>query len=109
MVEIQGSVNDATKQKNAQADQAKDRQKKLDRIDRIEKPREIIPKPKLHLRKPDRSYESVLEVRGLRMAFDGRELFGGINLEVMRGERLSLIGRNGEGKTTFLRCITGED
>jgi len=88
--------------------QAKDRQKKLDRIDRIEKPREIIPKPKLHLRKPDRSYESVLEVRELHLAFDGRELFGGINLEVMRGERLALIGRNGEGKTTFLRCITGE-
>ncbi len=88
--------------------QAKDRQKKLDRLDRIEKPREIIPKPKLRIRKPDRSYESVLEVRGLRLAFDGRELFGGINLEVMRGERLALIGRNGEGKTTFLRCITGE-
>lgn len=90
------------------ASQAKDRRKKLDRLDRIEKPREIIPQPKLRLRKPERSFEAVLEVRRLSKAFEGRELFGGIDFEIMRGERIAIIGRNGEGKTTFLRCLTGE-
>ncbi len=88
--------------------QAKDRQKKLDRLERIEKPREIIPKPKLSLKKPERSHESVLEIRELFKAFDGRELFGGISLQIGRGERFAFIGRNGEGKTTFLRCLAGE-
>ncbi len=88
--------------------QAKDRKKKLDKLERIDKPREIIPEPVIRLRNVERSFETVLAVDNLHKAFDGRELFGGVDLEVSRGERLAIIGRNGEGKTTFLKCLIGE-
>jgi len=90
------------------ASQAKDRQKKLDRLEMLDKPREIIPKPVVRLKNVVRSFETVLRVSDLYKHFDSREIFGGINLEVNRGERLAIVGRNGEGKTTFLRCLVGE-
>jgi ATP-binding cassette subfamily F protein 3 len=91
------------------ATQAKDRKKKLEHMEKIEKPREMIPKPAVKLRGVERSFETVLTVADLFKAFDGRELFGGINLEINRGERVAVVGRNGEGKTTFLRCLVGEN
>src|SRR5689334_16824915 len=48
-------------------------------------------------------------VRGLIKRYrDGTEANRGIDLEVRRGEILSILGPNGAGKTTFLRQITSE-
>ena len=49
----------------------------------------------------------MLQVRGLRKAFGGVAAVDGADLEVRRGEILSLIGPNGSGKSTLLNCITG--
>jgi ABC transport system ATP-binding/permease protein len=43
----------------------------------------------------------------LTVAFGGRPLLEGANLQIERGERVGLVGRNGEGKTTLLRIIAG--
>jgi ABC-2 type transport system ATP-binding protein len=40
-------------------------------------------------------------------SFAGREVLRGVSLNVDRGERVALTGRNGAGKTTMLRCIAG--
>lgn len=42
------------------------------------------------------------------MAFDGRTLFSGVNLEVAGGERIALLGDNGTGKSTFVKILLGE-
>lgn len=50
---------------------------------------------------------SVLKIRGLKVAYGGIKAVKGIDLEVNQGELITLIGANGAGKTTTLKAITG--
>jgi ABC-type multidrug transport system ATPase subunit len=49
----------------------------------------------------------VIEVRGLAKSFAGRKVLDGLDLEAGPGEAVALLGANGSGKTTTLRCIVG--
>ena len=49
----------------------------------------------------------VLRVRGVRKSFDGREILKGIDLEVMPGETMVIMGGSGSGKSTLLRLMIG--
>jgi len=51
----------------------------------------------------------VLRVEGLSKAFGTDELFSNVNFELQRGEKVGLIGANGTGKTTLLRCLLGQE
>jgi len=52
--------------------------------------------------------ENVLvELRDVHLAFGRNPVLKGINLEVRRGQAVSIIGPSGSGKSTILRCITG--
>ncbi len=55
-----------------------------------------------------RSGRDVLSIRGLCKGFDENVLYRDIDLQVMRGERVAIIGPNGSGKTTLLRILAGE-
>lgn len=50
---------------------------------------------------------SLLEVRGLKVAYGGINAVKGIDLEVRDGEMVALIGANGAGKTTTLKALAG--
>lgn len=50
---------------------------------------------------------ALIEVRGAAFRFGEREIFSGLDLDVLRGETLSILGPNGCGKSTLLRCIGG--
>lgn len=52
--------------------------------------------------------DEVMTVKDLGMAYEGRRLFSGVNLEVAGGERIALLGDNGAGKSTFLKILLGE-
>ncbi len=56
---------------------------------------------------PLRPSAPLLSVRNLHYAYDGRAALRGVNLEVMPGEFIVLMGRNGSGKSTLLRQIVG--
>ncbi|WP_018683861.1 phosphonate ABC transporter ATP-binding protein [Actinokineospora enzanensis] len=48
-----------------------------------------------------------LAVRGLRKSYGGREVLKGVDLTVAPGELVALLGANGSGKSTALRCVVG--
>ena len=50
---------------------------------------------------------AALSVRGLRKAFGPRLVLDGVDLEVRRGEMVAILGANGSGKSTILRCVVG--
>jgi len=51
--------------------------------------------------------DNILKVSGLQVAYGGIKAVKGLDLEVNKGELVTLIGANGAGKTTTLKAITG--
>ena len=47
----------------------------------------------------------MIEIRGVRKSFGPMEVLKGIDLDIGRGEVVSVIGPSGTGKSTFLRCL----
>ena len=47
----------------------------------------------------------MLKVTGIRKAFQGNEVLKGVDLEVRKGDVVTILGPSGSGKTTLLRCI----
>ncbi len=52
---------------------------------------------------------TLLEVRGLRRRYADVDVVSGLDLDVGAGQALALVGSNGSGKSTVLRCVTGAD
>ncbi|WP_276926744.1 ABC transporter ATP-binding protein [Parvibacter caecicola] len=52
-------------------------------------------------------HETVLDVEGVAVAFDGRPVLRGVGLQLRRGELVSLLGASGGGKTTLFNVIAG--
>ena len=52
-----------------------------------------------------RNCDAVVRIRGLTKSFGANRVLNGVDLEVARGEVVSIIGPSGSGKTTLLRCV----
>ena len=51
--------------------------------------------------------ELVLELKNIRKQFGGKVVLDGIDLEIQKGELVSMLGSSGSGKTTLLNIILG--
>ena len=87
---------------------AESREKRLEKIERLERPQE---EGTVHFRFETRrrTGEDVLILQELSKGYGGRTLFSHLKLHVKAGDRIALIGDNGTGKSTLLRCLTGEE
>ena len=57
----------------------------------------------------DFSGDVVFKVKNMAKSFGQRALFSDVELMVEGGERIAIVGDNGTGKTTFLKCLLGEE
>ena len=83
-------------------------QHRMDRIRKTEKPKT---QKTMHTSfgEKDFSGDVVFEMKNVSKAFGDRTLFEQVELLVEGGERIALLGDNGTGKTTFIRCLLGEE
>lgn len=85
--------------------QASSRRKLLDKVDLIENPEIYKNSMKLKLVPEVESGKDVLTISDLSMGFNDKILFDDINLNVYKGDKIGLVGKNGVGKTTLFKII----
>ena len=86
---------------------AESREKRLEKLERLEKPQEEgIVRFRFETRR--RTGEDVLILEGLEKGYGEKTLFRNLKLHVRAGDRIAVIGDNGTGKSTLLKCLTGE-
>jgi ATP-binding cassette, subfamily F, member 3 len=93
--------------KNTKARQVQSRVKMLERMDIVEV--EETDKSAIRLRFPPapRSGKVVIEAHGLHKSYGSHEVLKNLNFAILRNDFVAFVGRNGEGKTTLSKIITG--
>lgn len=83
--------------------------KKLDKVDRIEV--DTIQRKAFNLKftLQTESGKRVLDMNGLKKSFGNKVIFDGLEVVLARGEKIALLGPNGVGKSTLIKCITKEN
>jgi ATP-binding cassette subfamily F protein 3 len=90
------------------AAKAKTMQKRLDKMDKIEKP--VTDRRRMELTLSGwRGSNKVLDLVGVGKSFGTRRIFAGLNETIWHGERVGLIGPNGAGKSVLLRMLLGQE
>lgn len=87
---------------------AESREKRLEKVERLERP-EDEHQVRFRFEAMRRTGDDVMSIRNFSKAFGERALFQNIEINIRAGDRIALIGPNGIGKTTLLRCILGEE
>ena len=86
---------------------ARSREKMLARLDILEKPKGDKKDMGLKFDMEKASGNEVLSINKLSKQFNARPLFRDFTWNCRRGQRIALVGHNGCGKTTLIRCLTG--
>ena len=94
--------------KPTKSNQVQSRVKALEKLDRIEV--DMEDKSALAVKFPPapRSGDIAYKSSGMKVGYGEKVVFSDAGIEVRRGEKVALVGRNGEGKTTLMRVIMGE-
>lgn len=108
MIEKNEEFIERFRYKPTKSNQVQSRIKQLEKIDRIEVDEEDLSTLNIKFPPAPRSGQIVAEVKDVGMSFGSKYIFGGADFTIERGEKIALVGRNGEGKTTFARILTGE-
>ena len=94
--------------KPTKSNQVQSRVKQLERLERIEVDEEDMSRLNIKFPPAPRSGQIVADVKGVGKAFGEKRIFAGAEFTIERGQKIALVGRNGEGKTTFARMLIGE-
>ncbi|GAC24135.1 hypothetical protein GMES_1839 [Paraglaciecola mesophila KMM 241] len=87
--------------------QATSRAKQIDKIKLDDIKPSSRQTPFIRFEQTKKLHRNALELTGLKKSYE-KELFNGLDLMVEVGERIAVIGENGLGKTTLLKCLVGD-
>ncbi|HEY2363159.1 MAG TPA: ABC-F family ATP-binding cassette domain-containing protein [Candidatus Angelobacter sp.] len=90
------------------AKQVQSRIKELERMEKIEVPPE---EKAIHFSfpQPRPSGRMVAEAKDLGKSYGAKQVFGGVNFVIERGDRIALVGVNGAGKSTLIKLLAGSE
>ena len=94
--------------KPTKSNQVQSRIKQLDKLERIEVEEEDLATLNIKFPPAPRSGQIVAEVKEVGKAFGQKRIFSGAEFTITKGDKIALVGRNGEGKTTFARMLIGQ-
>ncbi|MDR2131465.1 MAG: ATP-binding cassette domain-containing protein [Odoribacteraceae bacterium] len=94
--------------KATKAVQVQSRVKQLDKLERLEVEEEDARRLHVRFQPATRAGEVVVRCRGITKAYGDRVVLREIDAEILRGEKVAFVGRNGEGKTTLVRVIMNQ-
>ncbi len=94
--------------KPTKSNQVQSRIKQLERLERLEIDEEDTAALNIKFPPAPRSGQIVAEIREAGMSFGAKHVFSGADFTIEKGDRIALVGRNGEGKTTLARMIVGQ-
>ena len=83
-------------------------QHRMERIQKTQRPK-TEKTMKASFGEKDFSGDVVFKMKNVSKSYGDRVLFSDVNLNVEGGERIALLGDNGTGKSTFLKCLLGEE
>ena len=95
--------------KATKAVQVQSRIKQLNRMDKIEIEVEDTSAMRFTFPPAPHSGKVSLKVNDVAKAYDGKEVFSHVNFSIERGDKIAFVGKNGEGKSTLSRLITGSE
>ena len=108
MIEKNEEFIERFRYKATKANQVQARIKQLEKLDRIEIDEEDLSALNIKFPPAPRSGQIVFESKGVGKSFGQKHVFSGADITLTKGEKIALVGRNGEGKTTFSRIVIGE-
>lgn len=94
--------------KPTKSNQVQSRIKALEKLERIEIDETDNSTLCVKFPPAPRSGDVVFKGSDLTVGYPGKVVFSNADIEIRRGEKVALVGRNGEGKTTLMRVMTGE-
>jgi ATP-binding cassette, subfamily F, member 3 len=83
--------------------------RKLDKLDKIEVDDFDSTKVRISFPPAPHAGKIILEGKSLGKAYGANRLFSGVDMVIARGEKIALVGKNGVGKSTLIRMITGTE
>jgi ATP-binding cassette subfamily F protein 3 len=87
--------------------QARNKQRQIDRMEKIERPVLERRRIALDLRPHARGGQRVFDLRSISVAFDDDPVLLGVDLTVLHGERVGIVGANGAGKSVLVKTLVG--
>ncbi len=94
--------------KPTKSNQVQSRIKQLDKLERIEVEEEDLATLNIKFPPAPRSGQIVAEIKEVGKSFGAHHVFSGADFTILKGDKIALVGRNGEGKTTLARMLIGE-
>ena len=94
--------------KPTKSNQVQSRIKQLEKLDRLEIEEEDLSHLNIKFPPAPRSGQVVAELKEAGMSYGTKHVFSGADFTIEKGDRIALVGRNGEGKTTLARMLIGQ-